>query len=315
MSPNVVLLDVGSEDEGGNGGKLDENVDGWTRGILEWISDGVTDNGSNVLFSDLNGFDTPFGAGLEFLAFSLWLLVLWEFLKLEVTGSLVTDVDVGDFSSSLECGSGSLDFLLGIVPSSTSVGGRDGNLDTGDDGSGKETSGGGWAEEESGEEWGSEDESSWGNHHLEGSFSGDLDASLIVWLVLKSVLDVSLSSFVIVLDVVHHLVGGVTDSLHGEGREEVWEHGTDKESSELGWLEDINGVVTDSSDEGTEESKSDETGRSDSETLTDSGGGVTSGIKSISDISDLGWESRHLSNSSGIVGDWSVTINGESNWE
>jgi len=46
----VVVLDVTSENKGSNGGELDQNVDSWSGGILKWISNGVTDNGSNVEF-------------------------------------------------------------------------------------------------------------------------------------------------------------------------------------------------------------------------------------------------------------------------
>jgi hypothetical protein len=83
----------------------------------------------------------------------------------------------------------------------------------------------------------------------------------------------------------------------------------------LGWLKDINGSITDSGNESTEESESDEASRSNSETFTDSGGSVTSGIKGVSHISDGGWESAHFSASSGIVGDWAVSINGKGDWE
>jgi hypothetical protein len=47
----VVFLDVLTEDKGSNGGKFDEDVDGWSRGILKWISDGITDNSGNLKLS------------------------------------------------------------------------------------------------------------------------------------------------------------------------------------------------------------------------------------------------------------------------
>jgi len=48
----IVLFNVVTEDQRGDGRELDEDVDGWTRGILEWISDGVTNNGGNVQVSE-----------------------------------------------------------------------------------------------------------------------------------------------------------------------------------------------------------------------------------------------------------------------
>lgn len=125
----------------------------------------------------------------------------------------------------------------------------------------------------------------------------------------------SLSSVVVIDDEGHHVVGGVTDGLHGEGRESVWEHSTDQETGELGWTEDVDGAVTDSGDESTEEGETDEASRSDGETLTNSGGSVTGGIEGISLLSNGGWESRHLSNTTGVIRDWSISINGKSNWE
>jgi len=50
---DVVGLDVVAEYQGGDGRELDQDVDGWTRGILEGISDSVTNNGGDVLLSEL----------------------------------------------------------------------------------------------------------------------------------------------------------------------------------------------------------------------------------------------------------------------
>jgi len=83
----------------------------------------------------------------------------------------------------------------------------------------------------------------------------------------------------------------------------------------LNWLEDINCFLFNSSDESTEKSKTNKASRSDSETFSNSSSGVTSGIKGISQISDGGWKSTHFSNTSSIIGDWSISINGKSNWE
>ena len=96
-------------------------------------------------------------------------------------------------------------------------------------------------------------------------------------------------------DLLEHLLGGITDGLHGHSGEPVREHSAEEETSESEGLEDVDleglsgvGVVKlgegggDASDESTEEGKSDEAGRSDSETLSDGSGGVTSGIKVIS---------------------------------
>ena len=64
-----------------------------------------------------------------------------------------------------------LNFLLAVVPGSSGVGGGNGNLNSGYDGSGEETSYGLLAEEETGDEWGSEDEGAWSNHLSERGLS------------------------------------------------------------------------------------------------------------------------------------------------
>jgi len=116
-------------------------------------------------------------------------------------------------------------------------------------------------------------------------------------------------------DEFHHLLSSISDSLHGHGRESIWEHGTDEESADLNWLKDIDGFLFNSSDESTKKSKTNEASRSNSETFTNGSSGITSGVKGISLISNGGWKSTHLSNSSGIIGDWSVTSNSKGNWE
>ena len=317
-----------TENEGSNGGKLDENVDSWTGSILKWITDGITNNSSDVLLSELKiSLHPSIVEVLEFSSIEKWELVLnrktiFVDLSSESVGEefVVLHLDLGEidtssFSLLSEDGSVSLNFFLGVIPSTTGVRLRDSDLDTGNDGTSEDTSGSVWTEDESSHEWGTNDEDSWGDHLFEGSFSRDLNATFIVWLIFLTISLLLLTFIIIVLDEIHHLISSISNGLHGEGSEEIWEHGTDKETSELGWLKDINGSITDSGNESTEKSKSDEASRSDSETFTDSGGGVSCGIKSISQISDFRWESTHFSASSGIVGDWAISVNGKSDWK
>ena len=318
-----------TENEGSNGGKLDKNVDSWTGGILEWITDGITDNSSDVLLSELEVSSHPVFVDLfeSFFVESLFKSgfnfktvlqnftsesVGEEFVVLELEGS---KVDTSSFSLLSELRSVGLNFFLGVIPSTTGVRLGDSDLNTGNDGTSEDTSGGVWTEDESSKEWGTDNEETWGNHLFEGGLSGDLNATFIVWLVFVSSSLLFHTVVVILDDEVHHVISGISDSLHGEGSEEVWEHSTDEETGELGWLEDIDGGITNSGNESTEEGKTDEASGTDSETFTDGGGGVTSGIEGISEISDFSWKSRHFSDSTGIVRDWSISINGKGNWE
>ena len=107
-----------TKDKGANSGKFDKYVDGRTRCVLERISDGVTNNrGGMFSITLLNKF---------------FLIVL------------------GVFASKLS----SFDELLAVVPSTTRVRCREGNLDTRDNGSSEESIGGLVAEEPTNEEWG-----------------------------------------------------------------------------------------------------------------------------------------------------------------
>jgi hypothetical protein len=325
----VIVSKIVTENEGSNGGKLDKNVDSWTGSILEWISNGISDNSSDMLFSELELSVHPLRKkSIEFTSVPVIILSVFNFhtelifLSSELMGSEDSisslfgfEIDTFIDGSLSEFRSVLLDFFLGVIPSTTGVRLGDSDLDTGNDGTSEDTSSGVWTEDESGAKWGSNNEDSWSNHLVEGSFSRDGNATSIVWLVEETLCFVFLGNVVIGLNEFHHFVSGISDGSHGEGSEEIWEHSTDEESSELGWLEDINGSITDSGNESTEKSKSDEAGRSDSETFTDSGGGVSCGIKSISHVSDFGRKSAHFSASSGIVGDWAISVNGKSDWK
>jgi len=138
------------------------------------------------------------------------------------------------------------------------------------------------------------------------------------------------------LDLLDHLLGSISNSLHGQGREPVWEHGSEEKSSEGEWLKDVyiedvlwleassesGSTIShgrdsniDTCNKGSKESKSNKASRSNGESLSNSSGGVTSGIKSVSVVSDSFVKVAHLSNTSSIVRDWTISIDGKSNWE
>ena len=121
-------------------------------------------------------------------------------------------------------------------------------------------------------------------------------------------------------DFVDHGFSGITDSRHGQSGESVWEHSTDEETGEGKGLKDVNsgGVNVgkfsiNTGNESTEKSKSDEAGRSDGETLTNSGSGVSSSIKRVSSSTDGFIEVAHLGDTTSVVRDGTVSVNGQSN--
>jgi len=112
----VVLVDVVSEHQGGDGGELDQDVDGWAGGVLERISNCVTDNSSNVHFSELGFLSHPW-VELDILG-----VVLIGVLSKSFEFYLgLLEVNSGSLSFLSVDRSLSLDFLLGVIPGSTSV--------------------------------------------------------------------------------------------------------------------------------------------------------------------------------------------------
>ena len=55
----VVLGDVRSKNQGGDGGKLDQDVDGWAGGVLERVTHGVSNDGGDVSLSELSLLQHP----------------------------------------------------------------------------------------------------------------------------------------------------------------------------------------------------------------------------------------------------------------
>ena len=200
----TVLGEEGSEDEGADSGELDKDVDGGAGGVLERVTDGVTSDGSGVL-------------GVTLL-----------------DNLVVAIIVLSDELSSLYV-------LLGVVPRTARVGGGEGDLDARDDAASEHTVGGLVAEEETSEERGGDDEHTWEHHLLEGGVGGDADAALVVRLLILLGRGV-LHSVELRLDFSEHVLGGITDGLHGHGGEPVWEHGTDEETSESEWLKDVHAV-------------------------------------------------------------------------
>jgi len=215
----------------------------------------------------------------------------------------------------------SFNVFLSIVPSTTSVGERESNLDTRDDVTSQKSGNKGVGEKDTTEEGSKDDDSTRGDHVLEGGVSGDRDASLVIGLLLTTLDKRNLSS-----NLTNHGLSGVTDSRHGKSGESVWEHSTDEETGESEGLKDVDGggvamvsnsvrskVGLDTGNVSTEEGKSDEGSGTNGETLTNSGGSVTSGIKGISSLADILMKVAHLSNTTSIIRDRTVTINSEGN--
>lgn len=108
----VHLLDVATEHKGCDGRQLHQDVDGWAGGVLEWIAYSVSDNGSNVQFSDFLLFLCN---GLVFGG--IWMV--WAHgSDLLLDGSKVDSLLLNPVP---EGGSLLLDFLFAVIPCTACV--------------------------------------------------------------------------------------------------------------------------------------------------------------------------------------------------
>jgi len=245
-----------------------------------------------------------------------------------ITNSVSNDSSLVDVTSlTLEIGlrRGPLNVLLGVVPSSSGVGHGDGELDGGDEGSDEEAGDSVDSEEGSSEEGGEHDHGSGGDHLPEGGDGGDLDAGIVVgalggMLVKKVGLLGELPG-----DLHDHLHGGKADRLHGHGGEPERDHASDDEEGKGEGLEHVDaaslgedgvlGEGLDADDEGSEEGERDKGGRSDGESLSNGSGGVSGGVQGVGLLPNSGLELGHLGDSSSVVADRSVDVNGEAGGE
>ena len=78
-------------------------------------------------------------------------------------------------------------------------------------------------------------------------------------------------------------------------------------------LEDVDGALLNTGDKRAEKSKTDEAGGTDSKAFADGGSGVASSVEGISPVANLRGQARHLSKTTGIVGNRTIAINGEGN--
>lgn len=123
-------------------------------------------------------------------------------------------------------------------------------------------------------------------------------------------------------DFEHHFIGSGSDGFHTHGREPIRKHRSNQKSEEDKGVNDVDfsnserllGVGR-SGDESSIKSNGNETSRSDGESFSDSGGGVSSGVEGISSLSGLFSHFAHFSDSSSVIRNGSISINGKSKRE
>mmetsp|Transcript_68411 Transcript_68411/g.147627 ORF Transcript_68411/g.147627 Transcript_68411/m.147627 type:complete len:684 (-) Transcript_68411:348-2399(-) len=275
-SASVDGEEVIGKHKGNDGHQLHEDVEGGSRGILEGITYGVTNHSSLVAVRALTAKE---------------------------------GIDVA------------LDVLLGVIPSTSSIGHGDGKLHSRKETPGEEAVHGVHTEESSGDEGGKHHEGARGDHLFESRLGGDLHASLVVGAEGGVLVEELGGLEELSLYFVHHLHSSLSHRLHGHGREPVGKHGADQEEGEGQGVKDLHadggifvGVdlgLANTDNESSIQGERHESGRTDGESLTDSGSGVSGSVKGIGLVADLLRELGHLGDSTGIVTDRAVSIDSE----
>eukprot|EP00162_Nutomonas_longa_P014822 comp22108_c0_seq4/m.51444 comp22108_c0_seq4/g.51444 ORF comp22108_c0_seq4/g.51444 comp22108_c0_seq4/m.51444 type:complete len:331 (-) comp22108_c0_seq4:137-1129(-) len=250
--------------------QLHENVERGTRGVLERVTNSVTNDRSTMALSALAAKRT------------------------------------------------SLDELLGVVPSATGVGGRNGHLHRRNERADKHARKSLDTEEEANNERGEHDKRTRRKHLLERRIGRDLDAAAVVGG--RCALHEALDRAELLAHLLDHRHRGLADRLHGHRREPVRKHCAVQETSKGERVENVDVEVGGAGllggrDERSEKRKGHKRSRANRETLADGRSGVTGGIESIGLLADLGTHARHLRNTTGIVRDRAVGVNGETSRE
>ena len=298
-----------SEHERDNRHKFHDNVERGSRGVLEWVTDGVTnDGGLAAALEHFLNLCPHLGGGL--------LAVLGDADKLHAA-SLVVANGENHFLT--------LDVLLGVVPGSTGVGGRDGHRRSGRERAEQKPSEHLDAKEESDDERCEEHEASRRNHLLERRIGCDLNALGVVFLGRLELAIVSALGLLglageatgldLTTDFLDHLEGGGTDRLHCHGEEPVRDHSADDKASELPLSNEGNLVDTDGVRKGSKERERDERGGADGKALANGGRGVTGGVEGIGAVADDSGHAGHLGDATSVVSDWAVSVDGETRRE
>mmetsp|Transcript_79924 Transcript_79924/g.120121 ORF Transcript_79924/g.120121 Transcript_79924/m.120121 type:complete len:463 (+) Transcript_79924:126-1514(+) len=261
--PVSTTSDHGGNGEGDNGHKLDKDVKCRARGILEGITNSVSNNACLV------------GLGT------------------------LTSVGAHDF-----------DELLGVIPGTSSSTHHDSKHSTGSDGTAQHTSQAAGSNQEPHHDRGKDGVGSGENHLLNGRHSADLDTSLGIRL--SGTLHESLNGVELTANLLNDGSSGLTNGKHSEGSEKVGEHGTKEHAREHNGVTHVDqaldiGLGLESGEQGDSSKNS----RSNGESLSGGGGGVSEGIKIVSDLTNALIKSSHLGNTSGVISNRTVSISGE----
>mmetsp|Transcript_14380 Transcript_14380/g.17247 ORF Transcript_14380/g.17247 Transcript_14380/m.17247 type:complete len:271 (-) Transcript_14380:161-973(-) len=133
-------------------------------------------------------------------------------------------------------------------------------------------------------------------------------------LVVENKLAVSLAPallFDLTSNLQHHLVCCLSNRFHSHGEEPVRNHSPENKPCKLPRSNKLQLIDSNSISESTEEGKGDQCSRSDCKSFSNSSSRVTSSVQFVRVLAYVLWHARHLSNSTSIVGDRPISINGQ----
>ncbi|KAK6915090.1 Isopenicillin N synthase-like, Fe(2+) 2OG dioxygenase domain [Dillenia turbinata] len=104
-----------------------------------------------------------------------------------------------------------------------------------------------------------------GNHLPDGCISRDLDAGGIIRL--GSALHKARNGVELPANLFHHLQSCTSHTLHSHSREPIWEHGTNNQTNEDLWCQDINHLNTSTTNKSTEQGQGNQCSRSNGKSL------------------------------------------------
>ena len=217
------------------------------------------------------------------------------------------------------------DVLLGVVPSTASIGHHDGKHETGGNSTSEETTEGLGANEQTDRDRGHDGKDARKQHFVDGSLGAHLDARHVVALDTLLAFEETRNVTELALDFDDDRTGSLTDGKHGEGGEEERQHGTEDDAREDVRVGEEHGISQAAGaaragtgernilDVGVHQRKGSQDGGADGETLTGGGGGVTEGIELVGALTDFFRNIRgHFGNTASVVGNRAVGIGGES---
>ena len=218
------------------------------------------------------------------------------------------------------------DVLLGVVPSTASVGHHDGKHETRGNGTSEETTERLGADEQTDRDRGHDGEDAREQHFVDGSLGAHLDASHVVALDTFLAFEETRNVTELALDFDDDRTGSLTDGKHGEGGEEERQHGTEDDAREDVRVGEEHGLSQAAGaaiarernilNVGVHQGKGSQDGGADGETLTGGGGGVTEGIELVGALTNFFRNIRgHFGDTAGVVGNRAVGIGGESDTE